>query len=610
MLRIVRALLAITCTISFLVGCSSSGGGITPSGGSTPVVYTISGVAAGGAPIIGTVYIKDSKGTEKSVAVSATANGAYSIDVSGMTAPFVMKAVGTIGGSQVTYCSAATSDDFGKTINITPFTDLMVASIAGQVAANYYSNGDPSKITTQALTQQVQSLTNKLAPVMQAMGISSSTDLLRASFTPGSSGLDKMMDIVKVAVNPTTTAVTITNILDNSQLTATSLSSMGSAGLSGTISAPTTSQISDIDQISQGIQNFAAQFKTAMPSPTSTALTTLIGSNFMDDGRNRDNFLNEMTAKGDALGFTAGPASFISTTVDSSKNITAAVVQFVVTLPKMNNQTQTITWQFSKANGTWQALGNGRIVKFDFHATAYYVQSSPNTNNNTHGTGLEFYIIDTYNNAPTVATAVVTGPGLPAAGLILYNIQANTSSGAAQYTIDKTGQNTNDVYWLSQSSSATTDQSILSTFAGANDANIPYTVTLYDASQKQVAQYTINISKRHYTYAELAQAPFATLTQPKTYSDLASFKLGVANTITWTLAAGTISDWLNVNVSGTDSNGKPVSVNYNGSSLLPAQTSLTVTLGAGTLVTPTNANVTLSVDDQYGRILNTQVGTF
>lgn len=593
------ALLALT--VLLVSACSGGGGG----GSGT----TISGVAAAGAPIIGTVYIKDSKGAEKSVAVDATQNGQYSIDVSGMTPPFIMKAVGTVGSTQVTYCSAATTDDIGKNVNITPFTDLIVATIAGQIASNYYGGGDASKITTTALTTQVQALANQLTPVLQSVGLGSSTDLLRMSFTPGVSGLDKVMDIVKVSVNPTTTAVTITNIIDNSTVTAPSLTAMNTGGMgtmTGTLTAATVAQLSDIDQINAGIQSFVKTFATSIPTSGSAAYTAALNTldpSFMDNGRNRDNFLNEVTSSGDILGVTAGPATFLGTTLDSNKNITAAVVEFVITMsPKFNSKTETIQWRFQKTSTGWYPLGNGRILDFDFGATAYKNQSSPATNPSKYGTGLQFYVSDDYNSSGVVKV-VVTGPGLPLAGLALYNQQANTANPSSRFTIDPTGANGNNVYWLAQDTSAN-DASILSAFSGANDSNIPYTVTLYDSLNAQKAQYTIKISKRPYTYGELTStttpAPFATLTAPAVYTDLASFKLNTAQTITWTMVAGTTADWINVNIFGAST-----SVAYN-KKLLPAQTTLTDTI-SGTF-TPVAGNVYLTVNDQYMRMLSTAVG--
>ncbi len=240
-------------------------------------------------------------------------------------------------------------------------------------------------------------------------------------------------------------------------------------------------------------------------------------------------------------------------------------------------------------------------MNLDFFASAYHNQSSPPTNTSQYGTGLAFSIRDDYNTSG-VAKAVITGLGLPQAGLTLYNQQANTSSPAgSQFTIDQTGLDINNVYWLAQDTAAN-DTAILSTFAGANDVNIPYTVTLYDAANTQMAQYTVTISKRPYTYAELASAPFATLTKPAAYQDLATFQLNTAQTITWTLQAGTTADWISVYIYGA--NNSSVSKE---SSLLPNQTTITDTLTA--TFTPTGGSVWLSIMDQYKRVLSTSVGS-
>ena len=74
----------------------------------------ISGTAAAGAPIVGKVTVKDAKGVQKTVDIAA--DGKYSVDVSGMTAPFVFHAYGKVGGRDVSLVSAATSEDINKTI--------------------------------------------------------------------------------------------------------------------------------------------------------------------------------------------------------------------------------------------------------------------------------------------------------------------------------------------------------------------------------------------------------------------------------------------------------------------------------------------------------------
>lgn len=587
MKRVWKLFMAVSLLALTMLLVSACGGGGGGGGAST----TLKGTAAAGAPIIGTVYVKDSKGAEKSVPVEATDNGKYSIDVSDMTGPFKLKAVGMVGNSSVTYCSLATADDLGKNINITPFTDLIVASIASQVATNFYTNGDPAQITTAAIATQVEALTNALTPVLQGMGISTSIDLLRASFTPNVDAVDKMMDIVKVSVDPATTAVTIENIIDKSKITSTA----AGGTMTGTLTAPTTAQLTDIELIRDGIKAFTDKFASTMPLSPYTELKALFDeTNFMDNGRNLDNFLQEITTDGSVIGMTASAPTFIEFDSATGK----ALVEFTVTLPKNANSTEVIRWRFQKTNGVWYALGDGRILEIEIGATAYKMQAKTQQNPSVYGTGIALYIEDEHNTSG-VHHVTVTGPGLPGAGVALYQQISNTSSNSRQFTIDPTGMDMNNVYWLANDTAAN-DSTILAAFPAGSDSNIPYTVKLYNSGNTQMDQYTIMMTKRPYTYAELATAPFATLVKPATLADLTGYQLNVAQTITWTLAAGTTSDWLHVQVWGANGEYSDKSVD-----LTDAQTSATATLSGS--FTPMGGSVWLTVEDADKRMLSTSI---
>jgi hypothetical protein len=590
-----------------LAACGGGGGG---GGGGSPASSTVlRGVAAAGAPIVGTVFVKDSLGAEKQTTVEASDNGAYSVDVAGMTAPFKLKVVGNIGDTLVTYCSLATEEDEGGTINITPFTDLIVARIAGQVAANFYSGGDPAKITTAAIQTQVEDLSDKLTPVLQAMGIGSSVDLLRQSFTPGQDALDQMLDIIKVTVDPQTAAVEIKNIVDNSAISGT----VGGA-LTGTLTGPSAEELSDIDKIRKGITDFAARFAKSLPSPTDPALRALFAADFLDSGQDLDQFLQQLTTDGMALGVKISSIAFVPGQVDLSGG--RALVSFMVTLPRANNATEVIYWWFGRdAAGAWKARGNQRLVSLDFAAMATVTQLSSVHQNSNYGTGIQLYIGDDYGTSGA-ARAVVTGPGLPAGGVTLYNQVANAQSGnGGQFSIDPSGMDENNVVWLNwdwytAAEKSANDNAILAAFPAGADANLDYTVELYDPSDIKLATYTKTMSYRPYTLAELVSAggtrvaPFATITKPASLAEFMAFKLNSANTVTWTLGPGTTADWIGVRVSN-DTETYDMDI-----SLLPAQTSATGTITAPDTFVPTSASIWLDAHDAYGRILSTAIYTW
>lgn len=102
-----------------LVACGKGNGGVA--GGSS---NTLSGVAASGAPISGTVYLRDSKGTELS---ESTNDGTYSFALDGLTSPFMLKAVWNVNNQPQNLYSVASKSG---TANITPLTQVIVMAAA------------------------------------------------------------------------------------------------------------------------------------------------------------------------------------------------------------------------------------------------------------------------------------------------------------------------------------------------------------------------------------------------------------------------------------------------------------------------------------------------
>ena len=130
---------------------------------------SISGTAAAGVPLVGTVTVKDAAGRTRTSPIGS--NGQYAIDVAGLTAPFVFRAEGNVGGNTYVIHSAATSADVGGVINITPLTDLVLANIAGQVAERYFDQGQFSGVSKAELDSEAAKLKEKLLPMLQAIGV-------------------------------------------------------------------------------------------------------------------------------------------------------------------------------------------------------------------------------------------------------------------------------------------------------------------------------------------------------------------------------------------------------------------------------------------------------
>jgi hypothetical protein len=228
MFRIFRSLIAFS-VIFLLASCGGGGDGCNASnfafgsiGGAIcknnqPSISTaISGVAAGGAPIIGNVEITDKFGVKRGMPIND--DGTYKLDVSGMNGPFIVKAHGNIAGVSVTYYSAGTEADVGGTINVTPFTDLILSSIAGKLVNLYLS--DESKIpafaallTREKIDKSQDALFATLKPILIQLGVKETINLIRTVFKADHSGVDALMDLVKVEYDLTTNVAALRNMI-------------------------------------------------------------------------------------------------------------------------------------------------------------------------------------------------------------------------------------------------------------------------------------------------------------------------------------------------------------------------------------------------------------
>src|SRR6185295_5749500 len=109
-------------------------GGSAGQGGSNGT--SLSGTASSGAIILGTVTVTDSSAPAIERLVNIAPDGSYTVDVSGMTAPLLLRADGVVGGRAVTVHSVALAPDVGGTLNVTPLTELIVSNAAKKAAAN------------------------------------------------------------------------------------------------------------------------------------------------------------------------------------------------------------------------------------------------------------------------------------------------------------------------------------------------------------------------------------------------------------------------------------------------------------------------------------------
>jgi mono/diheme cytochrome c family protein len=186
-----------------IAGCGSGGGGST----SAPPA-AVSGTAASGSPLVGQVTLRDSSAVRRDKSSAIAGDGSYTIDVSDMTAPFLLKASGTSEGVSRTMYSFA---DKPGTANINPLTSVIVANAAGvDDPATVFDRPDAAtceKIRT-GMQGSATTLKEKLKVLYDDFSVAGS-DPIKDSVKADHTGLDGMMDNVRISIVAGT--LTITN---------------------------------------------------------------------------------------------------------------------------------------------------------------------------------------------------------------------------------------------------------------------------------------------------------------------------------------------------------------------------------------------------------------
>lgn len=491
---------------------------------------TFSGVAAVGTPLAGTVSVKDAAGVIRTTPLGS--NGSYSIDVSGMTAPFVFRAEGKANGHNYVVHSAATAADVGGTINITQLTDLVVDNIAGQVAGAYFARGDFSSLTPAALDAEVALLKARLLPVLLALSVDASIDLLRSRFTPLESELDAALDIVRVTLDPATNIAVITNIVTQQSILDAITMPAGAETAPGVLTdtggvgdAP-----SDMDAIRAALANFVAKFATGLPSPLS--ISAALSAAYLHDDQDRAtqvaNFASDTSFIGagfvdiDIKSIDYSDAAQVNATVDFTFSGRGGIEQDRITDFRM----------LKGSDGVWRLYGNQRVIEANVDVVEFRLLPGGCVR-----TGLNLSIEDrnSANNGGVLDHVVVFGPGLPAGGL-RHNRPVtgggdwiNTVQGGNTYFL---ATNCGGFSLVSDAAIAAIPDSATYRFVGYSslDDSVPL---LFPQGAIQTGanagQYQSAIEKRPLTLAEVvASAAFPVIVTP-TSAQLAAYVSGPLN---------------------------------------------------------------------------------
>lgn len=204
--------------------CGCGGGSSSGSASASPVALAlVSGVAATGAPLAGQVTLRDSSAQRKDRTTTIASDGSFSINVSDLTAPFVLKATGNVSGKSVSMFSFA---DKAGTANINPLSGVALASAAGVTdPAIVFDHGDAATLekARTALPASVATLQQKLARLLDAFG-TDGANAITDPFSADHTGLDGVFDNVTIVLANGT--ITVTNTTTGSVIFTAALSDL------------------------------------------------------------------------------------------------------------------------------------------------------------------------------------------------------------------------------------------------------------------------------------------------------------------------------------------------------------------------------------------------
>lgn len=381
-----------------LVACGGGGSG------GTSTTSSLTGTAAVGAPLAGaTVVLKDSTG--KTLTQTAGADGTYTFaDVSGLTAPLMLQATGTAGGTNYTLHSVletAPASGVSGIINVSPQTDAATAQALGAEPATVFADAAQIKtIDATKLADAKARLNAALADVLTALGKDPKTvDVFTTAFKADNTGLDKLLDLVSVNNAATSSGQAMQVTYKGTQVSTTIAPDATPTAVTPlAVTAATLKADASLD--TSGIKTMVSSFNALTDTADrikSAAMLDVFDTDYLDDGKNR------ATQIADIADYAVGIqlSSYVLNGCDTST--TPVVCQGQATLTRTDKSTETFPMPVKLGtDGKWRAYGNQAPFEFELKPVAYqqnYVGST--ASGPTLQTGYNFYFTGYVGNANT-----------------------------------------------------------------------------------------------------------------------------------------------------------------------------------------------------------------
>jgi hypothetical protein len=577
-----------------MAGCSGGGGS-----SSLTATKSVSGVAAAGAPIVGKAYLKDSADPANTLVTDIATDGSFSFDVSDskFTPPFILQAQGTVGDTSYTLHSMSTGTG---TANINPITNLAVAEVTGKdpeaVFTDPVGNDIKTAINTQAVTDAISKIKTMLQPLLAVYG-AQNVDPLKDTIAANNQGVDGVLDQVKINVTAVngTPQVSIDNKMDGTSILAAQSVTQAVQNAAETQAAIATN--ADTTGMTDDAINLAAialqikAFADELNKGAGGSLDSFYAVNFgINNGLDRADTMKDM--KGPEKKITGiSPLTILEKIQDS--NSTAGFdykIEFKAYFADGTTDAPDDHFIFTSEGGTWKLKGNDKKSRVRVNPKAIkWVQADGTV---SVATGLEFEVDDPGLNG--IATALITGPGLPAGGITMSKPQSTVTNLAIDTAYQSTSAITDNWQFY-----PVDDTTITSAFASAN-APFKYTFIVKDANGNTIETRTKTIGAGPLTGTVLAGGSYFPAISSITSHALTTITGTNSLNITYTVPTAYPVSWMDAWVSFWSAGG-----DWYDTTLLVNSTQATINYGAAP--TPLyGASIGISAQDQFKRNFQTE----
>jgi hypothetical protein len=206
-----RTLFSALAALLAALSLAACGGDAGVSGQAAAPTAAVMGIASAGAPVTGTVFASDSSLPAKTVSAPINQDGTFTLDTTGLTGPYLLKAVDPSDKNYYSIAKAA-----GRT-NINPLTTAAVAIASGSpdlaaLSKLYDSHDQKLQGVFSGMSSAGGALRTTLQPLLAKYG-AQNTDALGGALTVNHQGLDGLFDQVAFALDNGVLSVTKLNSL-------------------------------------------------------------------------------------------------------------------------------------------------------------------------------------------------------------------------------------------------------------------------------------------------------------------------------------------------------------------------------------------------------------